>query len=131
MVIAHLAQQGCGQLTESPPQPLLHFRYRSELGSRTTFAPLPKATSADYRATIEDVGRVLRCEARARDAFGRLSEPVQVFSGLVEPAPPSVTNVRLEGEAESGAVLRGLGEFRGGVEGASRFEWFRQDYTDG
>lgn len=42
-------------------------------------------------------------------------------------APPSVSNVRIVGEAVEGNIIKGVGDYFGGREGPSKFEWLRKN----
>lgn len=46
-------------------------------------------------------------------------------------APPSVSDVHISGDAVEGCIIKGLGQYFGGKEGPSRFEWLRQDKDNG
>lgn len=46
-------------------------------------------------------------------------------------APPSVSNVRIIGDAVEGNVIRGVGNYFGGREGPSKFEWLRENKETG
>lgn len=41
-------------------------------------------------------------------------------------AAPSVSNVRIVGDAVEGSTIKGVGDYFGGREGPSKFEWLRQ-----
>ncbi|MQL72311.1 hypothetical protein Taro_004652, partial [Colocasia esculenta] len=46
-------------------------------------------------------------------------------------ASPSVRNVKILGDAVEGNTIRGVGEYFGGREGPSKFEWLRENKEDG
>lgn len=46
-------------------------------------------------------------------------------------APPSVSNVRIVGDAVEGCVLKGIGDYFGGKEGPSKFQWLRKNKETG
>lgn len=44
-------------------------------------------------------------------------------------ASPSVSNVRITGDAFEGMTINGVGDYFGGWEGHSKFEWLRHKDT--
>ena len=42
-------------------------------------------------------------------------------------APPSVSNIQITGDVVEGNVIRGVGNYFGGREGPSKFEWLREN----
>jgi hypothetical protein len=46
-------------------------------------------------------------------------------------APPSVSNVRIVGDAVEGITIKGVGDYFGGREGPSKFEWLRKNRDTG
>lgn len=46
-------------------------------------------------------------------------------------APPSVSNVQIVGDVIEGSVIKGVGEYFGGREGPSKFEWLRENNETG
>lgn len=44
-------------------------------------------------------------------------------------AHPSVSNVRIIGDAVEGCTIKGVGDYLGGREGPSKFEWLREKDT--
>lgn len=46
-------------------------------------------------------------------------------------APPSVCNVRIIGEVVEGFTIKGVGDYFGGKEGPSKFEWLRENRDTG
>lgn len=46
-------------------------------------------------------------------------------------APPSVSNVQIVGEIVEGFTIKGVGDYFGGREGPSKFEWLREDRDTG
>jgi hypothetical protein len=46
-------------------------------------------------------------------------------------AHPSVNNVRIIGDAVEGCTLKGVGDYLGGREGPSKFEWLREKKDTG
>jgi len=46
-------------------------------------------------------------------------------------APPRVSNVKIVGEAVEGCTIKGVGDYFGGREGPSKFEWLRENTESG
>lgn len=46
-------------------------------------------------------------------------------------APPSVSNIQITGELIEGNTMKGVGQYFGGREGPSKFEWLREDKHTG
>ena len=46
-------------------------------------------------------------------------------------APPSVSNVRIVGDVVEGCTIKGVGDYFGGREGPSKFEWLRENKCAG
>lgn len=46
-------------------------------------------------------------------------------------APPSVSNVRIIGDIVEGNIIKGVGDYFGGKEGPSKFEWLRENKNTG
>lgn len=46
-------------------------------------------------------------------------------------APPSVDDVQIVGDVVEGTTIRGVGEYFGGREGPSKFEWLRENKDTG
>ena len=46
-------------------------------------------------------------------------------------APPSVDDVRIIGDVVEGTTIRGVGDYFGGREGPSKFEWLRENKDTG
>lgn len=46
-------------------------------------------------------------------------------------APPSVSNVKILGDAVEGSTIKGVGDYFGGREGPSKFEWLRENGDSG
>lgn len=47
------------------------------------------------------------------------------------PAAPSVSNVRILGDAVEGNTIKGVGSYFGGKEGPSKFDWLRENLETG
>lgn len=46
-------------------------------------------------------------------------------------APPSVSNVKIIGDVVEGNIIKGVGDYLGGREGPSKFEWLRENKDTG
>lgn len=46
-------------------------------------------------------------------------------------APPSVSNVQIIGDAVEDLSIKGVGNYFGGKEGPSKFEWLRENPDTG
>jgi len=46
-------------------------------------------------------------------------------------APPCVSNVKIVGDAVEGNTIKGVGDYFGGREGPSKFEWLRKNMDSG
>lgn len=46
-------------------------------------------------------------------------------------APPSVSDVQISGDVVEGNTISGVGQYFGGKEGPSKFEWLREDKDTG
>lgn len=46
-------------------------------------------------------------------------------------APPSVSNVRIIGDVVEGTTIKGVGDYFGGREGPSKFEWLYENQDTG
>lgn len=53
------------------------------------------------------------------------------WSCVVVAAPPSVSNVQIIGDAVEGNTVKGVGDYLGGREGPSKFEWLRENKDTG
>lgn len=62
--------------------------------------------------------------------FGHSIILTHIFCSLLA-APPSVSNLHITGDAVEGNILRGVGEYFGGKEGPSKFEWLREEKDTG
>ena len=49
------------------------------------------------------------------------------FINFLFSAPPSVSNVQIIGDVVEGNMIKGIGQYFGGREGPSKYEWLRED----
>ena len=54
-------------------------------------------------------------------------ETQYLYNPLYAAALPSVKNVQIIGPAVEGMPIKGTGEYFGGTEGTSKFDWLRED----
>ncbi|KAL1560501.1 187-kDa microtubule-associated protein air9 [Salvia divinorum] len=89
------------------------------------------AEEEDYHLILDDVGSCLVFMYTPVTEEGAKGEPQYAITDYVKAAPPSVSNVQISGDVIEGCVIKGLGEYFGGKEGPSRFEWLREDKDTG
>lgn len=89
------------------------------------------AEHEDYHLTADDIGSSLVFMYTPVTEEGTKGEPQYAMTDFVKPAAPSVSNVRILGDIVEGNTVKGAGEYFGGVEGPSKFEWWREDKETG
>ncbi|KAH6830710.1 Outer arm dynein light chain 1 protein [Perilla frutescens var. hirtella] len=89
------------------------------------------AEEEEYQLTLDDVDSCLVYMYTPVTEEGAKGEPQYAITDYVKAAPPSVSNVQISGEAVEGCIIRGLGEYFGGKEGPSKFEWLHEDKDTG
>ncbi|XP_059666134.1 187-kDa microtubule-associated protein AIR9 isoform X2 [Cornus florida] len=89
------------------------------------------AEDEEYRLTLDDVDSCLVFMYTPVTEEGAKGEPQYAITDYVKPAPPSVDNVQIIGVAVEGNTIRGVGEYFGGREGPSKFEWLHEDMDTG
>ncbi|KAG6542402.1 hypothetical protein Mapa_016231 [Marchantia paleacea] len=89
------------------------------------------ANDLEYQATLDDVNASLIFVFTPVSEEGVKGESRRIVTQTILPAPPSVNNVQIVGDATDGNVLTGYGRYFGGVEGLSKFEWLREDLESG
>ncbi|EOX96967.1 Outer arm dynein light chain 1 protein isoform 1 [Theobroma cacao] len=89
------------------------------------------AEDEEYRLTIADIDSSLVFMYTPVTEEGAKGEPQYKYTDFVKAAPPSVSNVRIIGDAVEGNVIRGVGNYFGGREGPSKFEWLRENKETG
>ncbi|XP_057433687.1 187-kDa microtubule-associated protein AIR9 isoform X2 [Lotus japonicus] len=85
------------------------------------------AEDEEYQLTIDDVDSSLVFMYTPVTEEGAKGEPQYKYTDFVRAAPPSVSNVRIVGEAVEGNIIKGVGDYFGGREGPSKFEWLRKN----
>ncbi|XP_039006552.1 187-kDa microtubule-associated protein AIR9-like [Hibiscus syriacus] len=89
------------------------------------------AEDEEYQLTIDDTDSSLVFMYTPVTEEGAKGEPQYKYTDFVKAAPPSVNNVRIIGDAVEGNVVRGVGNYFGGREGPSKFEWLRENKETG
>ncbi|MED6159882.1 187-kDa microtubule-associated protein air9 [Stylosanthes scabra] len=62
---------------------------------------------------------------------GAKGEPQYKYTDFIKAAPPSVSNVGIVGDVVEGSTIKGVGDYFGGREGPSKFEWLRENKSAG
>ncbi|XP_024632568.1 187-kDa microtubule-associated protein AIR9 isoform X1 [Medicago truncatula] len=89
------------------------------------------AEEDEYQPTINDVDSSLVFMYTPVTEEGAKGEPQYKYTDFVRAAPPSVSNVRIVGDAVEGITIKGVGDYFGGREGPSKFEWLRKNRDTG
>jgi hypothetical protein len=89
------------------------------------------AEDEEYMLSLDDVGSSMVFMYTPVTEGGARGEPQYKYTEFVKAAPPSVSNVRITGDAVEGCVLKGVGDYFGGKEGPSKFEWLRKNKETG
>ncbi|XVE94227.1 hypothetical protein REPUB_Repub01dG0263600 [Reevesia pubescens] len=89
------------------------------------------AEDEEYRLTIDDIDSSLVFMYTPVTEEGAKGEPQYKYTDFIKAAPPSVSNVRIIGDAVEGNVIRGVGNYFGGREGPSKFDWLRENKETG
>ncbi|XP_072986679.1 187-kDa microtubule-associated protein AIR9 [Typha latifolia] len=84
------------------------------------------AEDEEYRLTVDDIDSSLVFMYTPVTKEGIKGEPQYAMTEFVKAAAPSVTNVQIIGDAVEGNTIKGSGEYFGGKEGPSKFEWLRE-----
>ena len=89
------------------------------------------AEEPEYRLTLDDVGSSLIFMFTPMTEEGVKGEPQYAATAIIQAASPSVSAVQIIGDAINGNVIKGNGHYFGGKEGASKFEWLRENPESG
>ncbi|KAJ7530247.1 hypothetical protein O6H91_15G086300 [Diphasiastrum complanatum] len=81
--------------------------------------------SSEYLLTDEDVGLRLMFIYTPFNSEGICGDPISAVTARVLRAPPRVNQLRIVGDIREGNKVVVSGQFVGGVEGASRVQWFK------
>ncbi|XP_077243847.1 outer arm dynein light chain 1 protein [Tasmannia lanceolata] len=89
------------------------------------------AEDEEYRLTIDDIDSSLVFMYTPVTEEGAKGEPQYAMTDFVKAASPSVSNVKIVGDAVEGNTIKGVGDYFGGREGPSKFEWLRENKENG
>ncbi|KAK9267176.1 hypothetical protein L1049_009596 [Liquidambar formosana] len=89
------------------------------------------AEEEEYRLTIDDIDSSLVFMYTPVTEEGAKGEPQYYYTEFVKAAPPSVNDVRIIGDVVEGSIIKGVGDYFGGREGPSKFEWLRENKDTG
>lgn len=89
------------------------------------------AEGEEYCLTLDDVDSCLVYMYTPVTEEGAKGEPQYAITDHVKAAPPSVNNVQIIGDAVEGNRIKGIGQYFGGREGPSKYEWLREDKDTG
>lgn len=89
------------------------------------------AEESEYQLQLDDVGFSLIYMFTPVTEEGVKGEPQYATTSVIQASPPSVSDVRIIGNAVNGNVIQGAGKYFGGKEGASKFEWLRENLDSG
>ncbi|CAN1227767.1 187-kDa microtubule-associated protein AIR9 [Linum grandiflorum] len=94
-------------------------------------AVIAGAEDEEYQLTLEDVDSSLVFMYTPVTEEGAKGEPQYKYTDFVKAAPPSVNNVQIVGDVVEGNIMKGVGDYFGGREGPSKFEWLRENKDTG
>ncbi|XP_025688845.1 187-kDa microtubule-associated protein AIR9 isoform X1 [Arachis hypogaea] len=89
------------------------------------------AEDEEYQLTLDDVDSSLVFMYTPVTEEGAKGEPQYKYTDFIKAAPPSVSNVRIVGDVVEGNTIKGVGDYFGGREGPSKFEWLRENKSAG
>ncbi|GFS46208.1 outer arm dynein light chain 1 protein [Actinidia rufa] len=89
------------------------------------------AENEEYQLTLDDIDSCLVFMYTPVTEEGAKGEPQYAITDYVKPAPPSINDVHIIGDAVEGNTIKGVGKYFGGREGPSKFEWLREDMNSG
>ncbi|KAE7996085.1 hypothetical protein FH972_000834 [Carpinus fangiana] len=89
------------------------------------------AEDEECQLTIDDIDSSLVFMYTPVTEEGVKGEPQYKYTDYIKAAPPSVSNVRIIGDAVEGCIIKGVGDYLGGREGPSKFDWLRQNKDTG
>ncbi|KAL9346290.1 hypothetical protein Peur_061143 [Populus x canadensis] len=89
------------------------------------------AEDEEYCLTLDDIDSSLVFMYTPVTEEGAKGEPQYKYTDFVKAAPPSVSNVRIIGDIVEGNIIKGVGDYFGGKEGPSKFEWLRENKNTG
>ncbi|KAF6166112.1 hypothetical protein GIB67_023822 [Kingdonia uniflora] len=89
------------------------------------------AEDEEYLLTLDDIDSSLVFMYTPVTEEGAKGEPQYAMTDFVKAAPPAVSNVQILGDIVEGNTIKGQGEYFGGKEGPSKFEWLRVNNDTG
>ncbi|XP_068655160.1 187-kDa microtubule-associated protein AIR9-like isoform X2 [Aristolochia californica] len=89
------------------------------------------AEEKEYQLTLDDVDSSLVFMYTPVTEEGAKGEPQYAMTDFVKAAPPSVSSVQILGDIIEGHTIKGVGDYFGGREGPSKFEWLRENKESG
>eukprot|EP00244_Chara_vulgaris_P002825 TRINITY_DN14979_c0_g1_i1.p1 TRINITY_DN14979_c0_g1~~TRINITY_DN14979_c0_g1_i1.p1 ORF type:complete len:562 (+),score=91.22 TRINITY_DN14979_c0_g1_i1:208-1893(+) len=102
---------------------------RLEKPSRESPGLRKLATTRNYVPTIDDVGSYLVVECTMAPSERRKGKIILKCADYpVGPAPPVVRNVKISEVGRN--MFKGYGSYHGGLEGKSRWSWYRKSPND-
>ncbi|KAL2930498.1 hypothetical protein RDABS01_035908 [Bienertia sinuspersici] len=84
------------------------------------------AEDDEYQLIIDDVDSSLVFMYTPVTTEGTKGEPQYAITDYVKAAPPSVANLQIVGDYVEGNTIKGSGDYFGGREGPSKYEWLRE-----
>ncbi|KAJ0980466.1 hypothetical protein J5N97_008721 [Dioscorea zingiberensis] len=84
------------------------------------------AEDVEYKLTVDDIDSSLVFMYTPVTEEGARGEPQYAMTDFIKAAAPSVSNIQILGDAVEGNTIKGIGEYFGGKEGPSKFEWLRE-----
>lgn len=89
------------------------------------------AEDEEYQLNLDDVDSCLVFMYTPVAEEGVKGEPQYAITDYIKPAPPSVNNVQIIGDLVEGNTIKGVGNYFGGREGPSKFEWSSENKKSG
>ncbi|XP_022146546.1 187-kDa microtubule-associated protein AIR9 [Momordica charantia] len=89
------------------------------------------AEEEEYCLTVDDIDSSLVFMYTPVTEEGAKGEPQYKYTDFIKAAPPSVSNVRIIGDVVEGTTIKGVGDYFGGREGPSKFEWLYENQDTG
>ncbi|XP_031377815.1 187-kDa microtubule-associated protein AIR9 isoform X1 [Punica granatum] len=89
------------------------------------------AEDEGYQLSMDDIDTSLVFMYTPVTEEGAKGEPQYKYTDFIKAAPPSVNNVRIIGDIVEGNTIKGVGDYFGGKEGPSKFEWQRENGETG
>ncbi|KAI5064749.1 hypothetical protein GOP47_0019444 [Adiantum capillus-veneris] len=87
---------------------------------------VPGAEDLEYLLSLDDVGAKLILMYTPLTKEGIKGDPCFATTEVIQAGLPSVGDLRVIGDMVEGNTIRGVGQYFGGKEGLSKFEWFQE-----